>query len=155
MDPATTFSAIHLIDFGIRAVKAFHEIYISKDALTTDNTRSDLETQALRTASSQVSSQLQGLIPSQLSPEQAHLKRVAEKCDQLAKDLITRLDKLKVVVPRSRRKVPVQWMKLMREKGTIQKDHEQLQRCKALLDTQMIVTLWYIPCLDHFPKSFI
>ena len=147
MDPVTTVQvvcgAIQLIDFGIGAAKAFHEICNNKDALTADNTRLESETQSLRMASSQVSSQLQGL-STKLSEEQLQLQKVAQRCEQVANDLITRLDRLKVVGPLSRRRVALQWIKLMREKGAIEKDQEQLQRCRELMDTQMLVNLWYL-----------
>ena len=148
MDPATTFQvvcgAIQLIELGIGAAKAFHEIYTSKDALTADNARLDRDTEALRIASSQISSQLQVVVSARLSTEHLQLQEVARRCDQAAQDLIRRLDKLKTSGPRSKRRVPLQWVKLLREKGKIQEDREELQRCRKLLDTQMLVTLWYL-----------
>ena len=146
MDPATIFQfvcgALQLIEFGLGTARAFHEISESKDALTLENTRLDHETKLLHTASSQISLRLQGLGSAHLTPEQAHLQQLALKCQQVAQNLLDRLDKVKVVGNRSKRKIPVQWVRLKLEKEKIDKDEAELRRCRELLDTQMLVTLW-------------
>ena len=154
MDPATAFQlvcgALQLVEFGVGTAKAFHDIYKSKEALTSENERLDQQTQLLRTVSSQISSRLHGFTQTQPTPEKTQLLDLARRCNQAAKNLLERLNKLKVTGPRSKRKVPVQWAKLLLEKGKIEKDQVQLERCRELLDTQMLVNVWYV--LYAFPR---
>ena len=146
MDPATAFSVacgvIQLIDFGIKTTKAFHEIYGSKNSLTAANEKLDHETQLLDTTSQSVTSRLESLANSQLTPDQIHLKTIAEECKRHCQDLLERLDKLKLKGVHRKRDVPVQWFRLVRHKGDIERIQDQLMRCQKLLDTQMLVSLW-------------
>ena len=126
MDPATAFQvfcgAIQLIQFGIGTTKAFQDIYRSKNALTSEYNQLSHEMTSLRTTSSQISSRLQRLNQAPLTREQAHLHDVAKDCDRLAGDLLKRLDGLKLTGHQRHRDVPLQWLKLMREKGRIERE---------------------------------
>ena len=117
MDPATAFQlvcgALQLIEFGVGTAKAFHDIYKSKDALTSENERLGQLAELLRTASSQISSRLQSLAGAQPTQEKRQLRDIAERCERSAKNLLKRLDKLKVTGTLSKRKVPVQWARLL------------------------------------------
>ena len=148
MDPATAFQlvcgAMQLLQFGFDTVKAFHDIAKSPEALTSDFVHLEYETNALGASCAQISKRLSMLSQAQLSPEQAHLKSVAQDCEQTAVTLKAQIDKLKLTGPHSKLKLPIQWARLMLEKERIKRIQAQLQRCQQRLDTQMHVDLWCV-----------
>lgn len=161
MDPATTFQlvsgALHIIEFGVGTAKAFQKIYKSKESLTVEYERLDIETQLLATASSSITTTLRdsGVSATGVSPDQAHIRNVAQECSRLAADLLNRLAQLKLTGPCRKRSVPLQWWKLTREKGKIEKTQSQLGRCQELLNTQALVNLWYVLAISPPNESIL
>ena len=163
MDPATAFQlvcgALQLIQFGVDSVKACYEIYQSENAFTSENSQLDMATQKLRTSSSQVSDPLRDSQQVQLqpTPEQRELRRATELCNQKASDLLKRLDSLKPTggVPLPKYKIPMQLAKLKLNKRKIEKDQAQLQQCKELFNTQMLVNARLLPSHIHLSLADI
>ncbi|KAI9686096.1 MAG: hypothetical protein M1822_004080 [Bathelium mastoideum] len=145
MDPATAFQlacgALQLVDFGIKTVKAFREIYQNKDALTLENEKLDHNTQLLHATTLGITNHLRSLANVQLTPEKLHLQQVTEECTHRAQVLLDELGKLKLAGPRRKRDVFGQWTKTTRSRGKIDGMQTQLMRCQKLLDTQMLVNI--------------
>ena len=148
MDPVTALTVLcnvlQLIELGAKSAKAFHEICKSKEALTLENERLDQQTKLLSTISSQLSTRLQNVAQDRLTPEKEQLRDLAGECDQSARNLLKRLEKLKVTGPRSKREDLKRWWKSRQEEGKIDEDVKQLEQCRERMDKQMLVNLWYI-----------
>ena len=146
MDPVTAFSLasniLQIIELGKDTAKAFHDIYKSGSGLTSEAEQSDQQTRSLRTSSSQIQTLLSTSSTANLTPEQAQLHHVARDCEDIARTIVDRFDKLKLTGRPSICKVLSQWYKFMREKGKIEEDQAQLRRYRELLDTQMLVNIW-------------
>ena len=145
MEAAAAFSiacgVLQVIDFGVRAAKALHEIYKSENALTSEISHLHYLTQGLSTSTSEVVGRYRNVDPAQLSPEKTQLLHIAQDCHDTAKNLFECLDKLSLTGPKQKRQVFKQWWKLRREKEKIDKDQLQLERLRKLLDTTMLVNL--------------
>ena len=146
MDPVSAFAiacgVLQVVEVGVGAAKAYNEIPENKNALTSEMEHLRMKTQGIRDLSSQLVSRYQSINSSQaqLDQEKVQLLRIAKDCNEVARNLCDRLDKLSLPGA-SKRQVLKQWWRIQQHKEEVHNDRTRLERLGKLLDTQMLVKI--------------
>ena len=153
MDPGTAFQlvcgALQLIEYGVATAKVCYEIHHSASSLSSAYEELDYDTGLLSSATSALKGDLSIVKDKNVSltPDQLRLRRVATECDDLAKDLVNHVDRLKYTKQKRKRNVPKQCLRLARSKSKIEKLQDQLRSRQKILDKEMLIKLWSV---EHF-----
>lgn len=150
MDPATAFQlacgAVQLIDFGIKTAKELHEISKSPSGMTRENERLESYITSLQRCNSSLSREWRVIGKSELAltPEQQQLKQVSVELERLSNDLLNKLANLKGRSSHRQLKVLSTYYRTLREKSGIEDISNRIQKQKQLLDTGMLIALWFV-----------
>lgn len=143
MDPVTAFSLtcniIQITNYGITALAKCKEIH--KDGSLSQY--NDLEIVTKQLADLHVGLQLPSHDCTTVDCEKVLLD-VADRCAESARQLVMKLDTLKIRDPQSKREATKKTIKALWDHGEIEVQQNQLDGYRRMLDTQILVTLRYV-----------
>ena len=153
MDPATAFQlccgVVQLIEVGIKTARNVREIWKNSSSIPVELDVLDKETGHLQRNVHSLEDHLEILkaIDGGLDRDQHLLVKTAREGNRLTHDLLTRIDGLKQHGQSRKRDMPSQLLKIQRSKRRIDELSVTLQRKKELLNTSLLVNLWYVSLL--------
>ena len=139
MDPLTTFSVacgvIQVIDFSSKTLMTCREIY-KEGSLSDYRSLENLAKHLIDTRE-----KLDTSNDFQITADNQSLIELSEKCSTTADQLVERLQALKIQGPHKRRQAILKTVRLLRERGEIEKIQKRLDQYRISLDTQILVSL--------------
>ena len=146
-DPITALSAIGLagnvaqfVEFALKIVAKGNEAYKDINGVSDENSNIDKVTRELCTTSRKLSDSLSEYHD---GSDDTGLITIAQSCENIAGDLINRLEKFKVKPGRFRRLRSLgQAIKAEWKKDEVKRLEATLKKYQRQLDTRIIVSLW-------------
>ena len=146
MDPLTAIglasNILSFVDFSAKVVSSAIDIYVSPSGLTQENCSSEAIVAEMR----HFASKLQPPDDARLTGEEKALCRLAKECDDLAKQIIALIEKLRPKHQKSRSASVLAGLKSKWYDAERRKLEERLDHCRAQLALQLnYFTRWTIP----------
>lgn len=152
MDPATAFSiacaTFQLAELCIKTTSSAYEICTIETSLTRENERVEQEATAIGHAATSVSEQLTLLrsIGSRLTKDQLRLQNASTQCLNFASELRDILDRLKAKISHKKAfHIAAKAFQSVNAKAKIKLLQAKLKEWRRVLDTELLVSLLYVP----------
>ena len=145
MDPLTALSTagtiIQFVDFGIKVLVAGNSLHHSTTGAIPENVKLEWVTRDLMSLTAKLS---QAGNLSEPSPDSVYLKEICSRCEEIGKDLLRRLKRLRL----KSNKGVLQRFHVALKATWARKDLEglvlQLERYKRSIETRFLVDLRYV-----------
>jgi hypothetical protein len=138
-------SVAQFIEFGCSLVSKTREIYKSAHGATISQVEAEIATRRLIELSERLKASLQKKeAPDNVSNPDEALKVICNNCISMSKELLARLEKLKVEEGQKHRKFKSlrQALKSIWSKQAVNNIAQRLESCRKELDDQMLFSMW-------------
>jgi hypothetical protein len=147
LDPLTAISlasaVVQFVDFSVKLVSAGHELY-EKGSLANNN-----EVEQITQDIAHLAEELGAHRPPSANPpsqDEIALQQLAGSCKELAEEMMTVLETLKVQKPKSGLEIVRKALRSMRKKGKIQNIEKRLGKIREELNLRLTAILrWNFP----------
>ncbi len=148
MDPLTSLSlasnVIQIVDFSTQLVSKGYKIYKSADGTLAENLDAEAVTNSLKTLSGKLQGSIENNRNSEgLSDDDQRLINLCTKCQDLASELLTKLDRVKVTGKNLKWKSARQALKSVCKKEDLDQLVSRLESYRSEINLHITISLRY------------